>query len=76
MDIPRRICGTEIAASIKDVNGMIRVSLRSNGEADVSEAAQAFGGGGHAKAAGCTVEASDIAEAEEMVVKACGELLR
>lgn len=76
VDIPRRICGTEIAASIKDVNGMIRVSLRSNGEADVSEAAQAFGGGGHAKAAGCTVEAADIAEAEEMVVKACGELLR
>lgn len=76
VNIPRRICGTEIAASIKDVNGKIRVSLRSNGTADVAAAAQQFGGGGHTKAAGCTVGAADMAEAEELVVRVCGELLK
>jgi len=33
-----------------------RVSLRSNGQPDVSRIALQFGGGGHAPAAGCTLE--------------------
>ena len=32
-----------------------KVSLRSNGAVNVSEVAQMFGGGGHVRAAGCTV---------------------
>ncbi len=75
VNIPRRICGTEIAASVKESGGKIRVSLRSNGSADVAAVAQKFGGGGHTKAAGCTVKAESVAEAEEMVVKECGEIL-
>lgn len=75
VNIPRRICGTEIAVSVKESGGKIRVSLRSNGSADVSAAAVKFGGGGHAKAAGCTVNAGSVDEALEMVVKECGELL-
>ena len=75
VNIPRRICGTEIAAAIKETGGKIRVSLRSNGEADVSVIAMEFGGGGHAKAAGCTIDAENIIEAEEMIVKACGAIL-
>ena len=51
------------------------MSLRSNGAADVAAVAQKFGGGGHTKAAGCTVKAESVAEAEEMVVKECGEIL-
>ena len=32
-----------------------KVSLRSNGKVDVSEVASYFGGGGHVRAAGCTM---------------------
>ena len=35
---------------------VFKVSLRSNGDLDVSSAAGTFGGGGHVKAAGCTIE--------------------
>ena len=75
VDIPRRIAGTEIAAGLKEKDGKIRVSLRSNGNADVSEIAISFGGGGHAKAAGCTLEGCSLEEAEQKVVKACEERL-
>jgi phosphoesterase RecJ-like protein len=33
----------------------VRVNLRSSGQVDVNKVAQAFGGGGHKTAAGCTV---------------------
>lgn len=71
VDIPRCVAGTEIAVCIKRQNGDIRVSLRSNGNADVSVAAVALGGGGHAKAAGCSVEAETIEEAEKIIVEEC-----
>ena len=35
---------------------VFKVSLRSNGDLDVSRAAASFGGGGHIKAAGCTIQ--------------------
>lgn len=70
VNIPRRIRGTEIAASLKSSDGKIRVSFRSNGDYDVSDVAMSFGGGGHAKAAGCTVSANSLDEAEKMVVDA------
>lgn len=74
VDIPRRIQGTEIAASIKFSDGKIRASLRSNGDADVSEIALKFGGGGHIKASGCTLDAPTVSAAEAMLVDACKEV--
>lgn len=71
VDIPRRIRGTEVAAAIKIVNGIYRVSLRSTGDTDVAKIAMSFGGGGHTKAAGCSIDANDIDEAECMLVKEC-----
>lgn len=35
-----------------------KVSLRSNGEVDVSKVAAFFGGGGHVRAAGCDMSGS------------------
>ena len=35
-----------------------KVSLRSNGRVDVSRVASYFGGGGHVRAAGCTMQGS------------------
>lgn len=74
VDIPRRIRGTEIAVSLKENGDKIRVSLRSNGSADVSAVALKFNGGGHIKAAGCGIS-EDIKTAETLIVKACEEVL-
>jgi nanoRNase/pAp phosphatase (c-di-AMP/oligoRNAs hydrolase) len=38
--------------------GWIRVSVRTSGELDAAALTRAFGGGGHVRAAGCTVEGS------------------
>lgn len=55
INYPRVIEGVEIAIMFKVMNdGMIRVSFRSK-IADVSQLALTFGGGGHARAAGCGI---------------------
>lgn len=54
---PRNIEGIEVGILFKEVReDVYKVSLRSTGRADVSRIAQLFGGGGHVRAAGCTVE--------------------
>jgi len=48
--------GTEVAIFIYETNfHEFKVSMRSNGELNVSRIAVYFGGGGHIKAAGCTM---------------------
>ena len=68
VDIPRRIEGTEIAVCIK-------LNLRSNGKADVAEVAMKFGGGGHIKAAGATLDFDSTEKAERAVIDACKRAL-
>ncbi|HIR93219.1 MAG TPA: bifunctional oligoribonuclease/PAP phosphatase NrnA [Candidatus Egerieimonas intestinavium] len=51
--------GVEVAIFLYAVGTQqFKVSMRSNGEVNVSEIAQAFGGGGHVQAAGCTMQGS------------------
>ena len=46
--------GVEVAALLKEEKpGQFRISLRSRSGVDVSAVASHFGGGGHARAAGC-----------------------
>lgn len=71
VDIPRRIEGTEIAACIKRVDEGFRLNLRSNGEANVSNVAMKFNGGGHVKAAGAILKFDTVEEAENAVIEAC-----
>ena len=53
----RSIENTEVAALFRETgDGKTKVSLRSNGHADVNRIARHFGGGGHVKAAGATIE--------------------
>jgi phosphoesterase RecJ-like protein len=55
----RGIKGTKAAVLFRETNpGVVRVSLRSRDGIDMNRVAQAFGGGGHVAAAGCTIEAS------------------
>lgn len=51
--------GVEVAVLItEEEKAKCKVSMRSNHEVNVSTIAQSFGGGGHVKAAGCTVTGS------------------
>lgn len=48
--------GVEVAIFIYEIDSLnFKVSMRSNGEVNVSQIATFFGGGGHIKAAGCTM---------------------
>ena len=75
VEIPRRIEGTEIAVCVKKIDNGFRINLRSNGIADVSSVATKFNGGGHAKAAGATIQANSFDEAEKIVIEACMKAL-
>ncbi len=56
IDHLRAIGGPRVAILfVQPDDDYVRVSLRSDGSVDVSEIALAFGGGGHAMAAGCSV---------------------
>ncbi|MFA5096866.1 MAG: bifunctional oligoribonuclease/PAP phosphatase NrnA, partial [Candidatus Omnitrophota bacterium] len=55
----RAIKDTQVAVLFKENMGIrneIRVNFRSTGLVDVNKVAQAFGGGGHRTASGCTVQ--------------------
>ena len=85
VNYPRMIAGVEVAALFEQAppgagsadagQAAVRVSLRSNGWADVSEVATQFGGGGHARAAGLTVPGT-LAEIAPQVRQAVHDLLR
>lgn len=73
--IPRQIEGVDIGICIKEKKpGLFKASLRSSENADVAAIAQQFGGGGHARAAGCAFECS-LEEAERQLVWACAKAL-
>lgn len=62
--------GVEVGVLLRETqSGDWKVSLRSSGDVNVAVAARGFGGGGHKKAAGCTL-AAPLAEAEQRVVDA------
>ncbi len=59
----------KVAFFLRVVNSVTRVSLRSKGKFDVSRIAEAFGGGGHLNAAGCSINTLDEEEAKNLVIK-------
>lgn len=64
----RNIDGVEVGMLFKAMeDGSVKVSFRSAGEADVSAIAKQFGGGGHLRAAGCTLSLP-LEEAMPLVV--------
>jgi len=70
IEIPRSLMGVEVAVAIRqsENNGNFRASMRSVGDIDVSKVCAAFGGGGHKRAAGCSLEAQGIEDAERKIV--------
>ena len=72
---PLTIIGVDIGITLKErADGSIRVSMRSNDQADVSAVCRRFEGGGHIRAAGCRIW-KPLAEAEAVLVNACLEEL-
>jgi phosphoesterase RecJ-like protein len=70
----RNIDGVEISAFLREEEGRVRVTMRAKTEADVSKIAMRFGGGGHTKAAGCTIPGS-IDEVKPLIIDAISEQL-
>lgn len=72
IDIPRSVAGVEVAYSVRQPEDQpfFRVSMRSASDFDVSAVCAQFGGGGHRRAAGCSLEAANVREAEEIVLRA------
>lgn len=59
VDYPRSLIGVEVAVFFMEQEpAVFKTSLRSSLAVDVSDVAQQFGGGGHARAAGCTMHGS------------------
>ena len=70
VDVARAVDGVKIAISTRQATEYrsFRISLRSSCSFDVSVIAKHFGGGGHTKAAACTIEADSIEFATRLVV--------
>src|SRR5881397_1557285 len=76
VEFPRSIAGVRLALLFRQIaNGRIKVSFRSMGAVDVAELAHAFGGGGHQKAAGASLEGTP-ADVQEKVLEAARTYLR
>ena len=56
VDIGRDVEGVEVSIFIREEQNTYKVSLRSNNYVNVSDVGMVFGGGGHPRAAGCTIQ--------------------
>ena len=77
VEIPRTLNGVLVAAALRQnqPEGAFRVSVRSSCDVDVAAVCAAFGGGGHARAAGCSITAPTADKAVEMLVEKLVEAL-
>ena len=78
IEIPRSVAKNEIALffyQIPDRTKETRCSIRTRGDWDATVLAAKFGGGGHVKAAGCTIKAS-MGSAKRQMRAAVKEMLK
>ncbi|MCQ2417748.1 MAG: DHH family phosphoesterase [Oscillospiraceae bacterium] len=75
-NLPMQISGVEIGITCKQQsNGSYRISMRGGDTADVSKVCALFGGGGHVKAGGCSIESGEPKEVCEKLMKAAEDSL-
>jgi phosphoesterase RecJ-like protein len=74
ISLGRGIKGVEVALLFRETEDGVKVSLRSRNRVNVNKIAAGFGGGGHLRAAGCTIK-GDMKQAREQVVAAVREAL-
>jgi phosphoesterase RecJ-like protein len=76
VEYARSIRGVRLAILFRQVaNGRIKVSFRSVGSIDVAELAERFGGGGHRKAAGASLD-GPLSAAQDAVLDAARSVAR
>lgn len=65
----RDISGIEVSVLLKEIDSStVKVSMRSKSFLDVAEISLVFNGGGHNRAAGCTINAP-LMEAKQLIIK-------
>lgn len=64
-----QVDGIEVGVTLKERGDEYKVSMRSSDRVNVSAICQGFGGGGHIKAAGCTLS-GELSEIKARVVEA------
>ena len=76
VELPRSVASVEVAVLLRPTpeHTAYKASLRSKKQVDVSRVAERFGGGGHARAAGCRLEAP-LEQARDRLVAAIQEEL-
>ncbi len=68
-NLPRMVEGVKVGVLVKELkDGSFKASIRTHGEIDASAIASRLGGGGHAGAAACTVNAAK-SEAISLILK-------
>ncbi|SHF23650.1 DHH family phosphoesterase [Desulforamulus putei] len=76
INYPRKIKGVELAIVFRELDEQrVKVSFRSKYRVDVNLLAKKFGGGGHVRASGCTIEGR-LEQVKELVLKEAKELFR
>ncbi len=72
VDVARSVEGVEVAAVIRQPKdeGVFRCSMRSSCDVDVAAVCASLGGGGHVKAAGCTIYTDSMESAKNTVLEA------
>lgn len=70
----QHVRGVELAVVIRNYAPKVKMSFRANGPIAAPVAAS-FGGGGHAAAAGATLEAGDVAEIRAKIIAETKEIL-
>ncbi len=80
INLPRKIDGISVAVLLRQENkdngseNRWKISLRSKYDVDVSAIAQKFGGGGHVKASGLTIE-GDLKKVKETLYETIKEVI-
>ncbi len=65
-----KLAGVEASVTLREMaGGMVKASVRTNGNPDASKVCAKFGGGGHVMASGCSMECT-LEEAEARIVAA------
>lgn len=72
--IPRSVRGVQCGVTMKQDGDSWKISIRSDENVNASELCGRFGGGGHARAAGCKLNCG-YDEAKKMIVDAVNEVM-
>lgn len=72
----RDIEGVEISIFLRETEKGIKASLRSKNYVNVSELCRIFGGGGHIRAAGCTITTGTIEQVKVQILNQAKAMLK